>query len=231
MAERLARSSFPDRADTRRRAVRLAAAGSVIIAVAFAAGIAESAHASTHRPTTFRATRLGDSLGAMRDQPPLAHTGGFGEPTCLACHMDGELNEAGGSLAIDGAPARYEPGGSYRLTITVKHPSLKLAGFELAARFASGADSAKQAGTLSVDDDRAGVTADDSTHVQYAHHLRSGTTPLSPGVGRWTVIWAAPRAGSGPVVIHVASNAANDNDSPMGDYIYARSVTVSSAEK
>jgi len=213
--------------------MRLAAAAGAVGAVAFAAGMAASAHASTDRPAAgaVHARRALSESPEMRDQPPLAHTGGFGEPTCLACHMDGELNEAGGSLTIEGAPAHYEPGRSYRLTVTIKHPSLKLAGFELAARFASGPDSAKQAGTLSVDDDRAAVTADDGTHVQYAHHLRSGTTPLSPGVGRWTVTWLAPRAGSSPIVIHVVSNAANDNDSPMGDYIYARSVHISSDEK
>jgi hypothetical protein len=33
------------------------------------------------------------------------------------------------------------------------------------------------------------------------------------------------------VVFHVAANAANDNDSPMGDYIYARSFTARPGEK
>jgi hypothetical protein len=32
-------------------------------------------------------------------------------------------------------------------------------------------------------------------------------------------------------VIHVVGNAANDNDSPMGDYIYARSATIPTSEK
>lgn len=167
----------------------------------------------------------------MREQPPLAHTGGFGEPTCIACHFDGGLNDSAGSLTIEGVPARYQPGKRYRLTVTVRHSELKLAGFELASRFATGPDSARQAGALSAIDERAKVTTDDVTHVQYAHHLRSGTTPLPLGVGRWTVEWVAPTAGSGLVVIHVAANAGNDNDSPMGDYIFARSVSVPIGEK
>jgi hypothetical protein len=167
----------------------------------------------------------------MRDSPPLAHTGGFGEPTCIACHFDGDLNDPAGSLTLDSVPARYESGTRYRLTITVRHPELKLAGFELAARFATGPDSGKQAGTLSVGDDRAQVSVDDASRVQYAHHLRSGTTPVPPGVGRWTVEWTAPVAGSGSVAFHVAANAANDNDSPLGDYIFARSFTVGTREK
>ena len=167
----------------------------------------------------------------MRDQPPLAHTGGFGEPTCIACHFDGTLNDSAGSLTIEGIPARYQPGKRYRLTITVRHPELKLAGFELASRFATGPDSGRQAGALNTIDERAKVSTDDGTHVQYAHHMRSGTTPLPSGVGRWTVEWVAPTAGSAPVVIHVAANAANDNDSPLGDYIFARSVSVPIGEK
>jgi len=167
----------------------------------------------------------------MRDQPPLAHTGGFGEPTCLACHFDGALNDSAGSVGIEGLPARYTPGSRYRLVVTVRHPQLKLAGFELASRFATGADSGTQAGTLVATDDRAAVTPDDASRIQYAHHLRSGTTPLSAGVGRWTIEWVAPTTGSGAVVMHVTGNAADDNDSPLGDYIFARAVTVPTGEK
>ena len=193
-------------------------AAAAIVALGVAAGADAAPAASRAHPP-------------MRDMPPLAHTGGFGEPTCLACHFDFELNDPAGSIAIERAPQRYAPGVRYRLTITVRHPELKLAGFELAARFASGPDSGKQAGTLGVSDDRAGVSTEESNRIQYAHHLRSGTTPLSPGVGRWTVEWTAPTAGSGPVAIHVAGNAADDNDSPLGDYIFARTVSVPSSEK
>jgi hypothetical protein len=200
--------------------MRLAALGASAVVAAFTIGAAA--------PVPPAAWRVHP---ATRDMPPLAHTGGFGEPTCVACHMDGDLNDAGGSLTIEGVPARYEPGRRYRLTVTVRHPDLRLAGFELASRFASGPDSAKQAGSLAPTDDRAQVSTDDGSRIQYAHHLRSGTTPVAAEVGRWTLDWTAPVAGSGPVVIHVVGNAANDNDSPMGDYIYARSATIPTSEK
>ena len=219
MVERSGRLAFPDCTTKGRRGLDLAALGAAASIAAFAFGAADAAPAAlrAHPP--------------MRDMPPLAHTGGFGEPTCIACHFDFELNDPAGSIAIDGAPARYAPGTRYRLTITVRHSALKLAGFELSARFAAGPDSGKQAGTLSVTDDRAGVSTEDATRIQYAHHLRSGTTPLSPGLGRWTVEWTAPTAGSGPVAIHVAGNAADDNDSPLGDYILAKSISIASNEK
>ena len=167
----------------------------------------------------------------MRDAPPLAYTGGFGEQTCIACHMDGELNEPGGTLTIEGLPARYQPGQRYTLTLVITHAALRAAGFELSARFASGADSARQAGAFSVSGDRAAVSLEETTRVQYVHHLRPGATPPSPGSARWTVSWTAPAAASGPVVFHAAANAANDNDSPMGDYIYAKAVSVPRGEK
>ena len=37
------------------------------------------------------------------EHPPLGHTGGFGEPTCHACHFGGEVNGGDGTLAVDAA--------------------------------------------------------------------------------------------------------------------------------
>jgi hypothetical protein len=221
MAGRLARLSFRNRTVRGRRVILLAALGASA-ALSFLSMGAASASASASRERVHR---------LLRDAPPLAHTGGFGEPTCLTCHMDGELNETGGTLVIEGLPARYAAGRRYVLTVAVSHPELRAAGFELSARYESGPDSARQAGALAVSDDRAKVSTEETTRVQYAHHLRSGTTPLPAGSGRWTIAWIAPATPSGPVVFHVAANAANDNDSPMGDYIYARSFTVRASEK
>ena len=167
----------------------------------------------------------------MREAPPIAHTGGFGEPTCLACHFDGELNTPGGTLTIEGLPATFEPGRRYPLTLVITHPQLKAAGFELSARFEKGPDSARQAGSLEVVGDRAAVSLDDGTRVQYAHHLRAGTAPASPGSARWTVTWTAPAKASATVVFHAAANAGNDDDSPIGDFIYARAFSVPRGEK
>ena len=75
------------------------------------------------------------------------------------------------------------------------------------------------------------MTVEDATRIQYAHHLRSGTTPLTPVVGRWTVEWVAPASGAEPVALHVAANVANDDDSPLGDYIFARAVSVAAGAK
>ena len=49
------------------------------------------------------------------DGPPIAHTGGFGEPTCRVCHQGQPLNAAGGTLRVEGLPGRYEAGRTYEL--------------------------------------------------------------------------------------------------------------------
>jgi len=67
---------------------------------------------------------VGATVAAARaanyDGPPVAHTGGFGEPTCQACHQGEPLNAPGGSLRIEGLPQRYEPGRAYTLTMVLR---------------------------------------------------------------------------------------------------------------
>jgi len=36
--------------------------------------------------------------------------------------------------------------------------------------------------------------------------------------------WPAPAAAAGPVQFNVAANASNNDDSPLGDYIYVKAV-------
>lgn len=147
--------------------------------------------------------------------PPLAHTGGFDEPTCRACHFDESLNASGGTLALGGVPDTYEPGERYRVTVRLHREGLERSGFELAARFADGT----QAGTLHADGDAATVGTDDSSGVQYAHHTPTGTEPAAPDSARWTLEWTAPSSGD-TVVFHAAANAANGDASEFGDFIY-----------
>src|SRR5919106_6886502 len=89
-----------------------------------------------------------------RDGPPLAHTGGFGEPTCRACHADNHLNDPAGSLSITGVPAVYAPGDTHRVTIFLRRAGMRRAGFQLSARFSDG----RQAGALRVVDSMATIT-------------------------------------------------------------------------
>lgn len=147
-------------------------------------------------------------------KPPLAHTGGFGEPTCHLCHSEFEVNFPGGRLELAGLPESYEPGQTYQVVADLHSEGMVVAGFQLAARFADG----KPAGTLDAVDGRVEVT--DSTGVPYAHQSQRGAGPESPERARWTVAWTAPPAG-GAVHFHAAANSGNGDNSPFGDLIYA----------
>ena len=160
-----------------------------------------------------------------REGPPAAHTGGFGEPTCAtACHLGEELNAAGGQLQLLGAPARYEPGRRYTLTVLLRRTPLAIGGFELAARFEDGA----QAGVLRSIDRRVRIAAENG--IQYAHHTPYGISARADAL-RWQIVWQAP-VQPGTVIFHVAANASNDDASNLGDFIYTMSArTFGRAEK
>ncbi len=173
----------------------------------------------------------GASLGSgavplFKTGPPPAHTGGFGEPTCRACHSDAGLNEPGGELQITGAPAAYEPGRDYQLEVVLRRAGMLRAGFQLAARFEQGTP----AGVFAPGDARSTVIWDTLSHVSYIEHNLSGTA-LVGAAGRWAVRWTAPPPGDarGVVVFNAAGNAANDDDSPLGDFIYTTVLRVAPA--
>jgi hypothetical protein len=170
-------------------------------------------------------TALLVGAGLYKDGPPPAHTGGFGEPTCRECHADADLNAYGGTLLLGGVPPTYEPGRSYDLAVTLRRAGMLRAGFQLAARFAEGERAGTQAGSLEPADQRAKVLRDSTSGVLYLEHTFAGTT-IAGDSARWRLRWTAPGDARGAVVFHLAANAANDDDSPFGDFIYARVLQV-----
>lgn len=160
----------------------------------------------------------------LSDRPPPAHTGGFGEPTCTVCHADGAVDDARGTITLEGLPASYAPGERYVLTVSLAHPDLRVGGFQLSARYARGGKASMQAGMLRALDDRVDVTTPQELPVQYARQTAAGLIPAGPDAKRisWRVEWTAPSDG-GSVVFHVAANVGNDDASPLGDIVYTRS--------
>jgi len=153
------------------------------------------------------------------EAPPTARTGGFGEQTCVECHLEYQLNPPGGRLLLEGAPAEYEAGRTYPLTVVLQSEEMDRAGFEAAARFESGAAAGAQAGVLASVDARVAVTPDSVSRMPYAHHTRAGTHVSDPALATWSLTWTAPASG-GDVVFHLAANSANGDDSPLGDLVY-----------
>ena len=163
---------------------------------------------------------LPPTAAAYRTGPPTAHTGGFGEPTCAACHW-AEGDEAGRGLQI-GAPAAYEPGAEYDIVVELTDPALTAAGFQLSARFAEGGATGAQAGTLAPTDSAVRVVTS-GAGIMYASHSEEGVTPSAEGSARWIVRWTAPADG-GTVAFSAAANAANDDDSEYGDRTHVSEV-------
>jgi hypothetical protein len=73
---------------------------------------------------------------------------------------------------------------------------------------------------------RDGDTPDDLGSVQYAQHTALGTLAAARGTITWRLEWIAPSDADAPVTIHVAANASNDDESPLGDYIYTAEIEV-----
>ena len=163
-------------------------------------------------------------VSAFKEGPYPNVTGGFGERSCHLCHLDNPINAPGGSLQITGVPLSYTPEQAYSITVRIEREDTRRAGFEIAARFASGKQKGRQAGSWRVLDARAqlipGAVDKALTFVQ--HNLAGSRAP-SPGANSWTIEWTAPAAATAPIVFNVAANASNNDDSPLGDYIYLKS--------
>ena len=159
------------------------------------------------------------SSSPYASNPPLGHTGGFGEPTCRACHTDAALNDPDATLAIDGLPEQYTSVTVYRITVSVTGSGQGSNGFQASIRFAEGPQRGLQAGYLSAIDSRVVVGSDTLTAVQYAVHTAIGAEPVAAERGEWVVEWTSPRSGDA-VVLHVAGNSANGDNSPFGDLIH-----------
>ena len=164
---------------------------------------------------------------AYLDGPPTAHAGGFGGETCHACHFENELDEPGGSLTLDGVPDTFDPSVVYRITVSLERPGMGRAGFQLAARVSEGDRAREPAGTLQPleGDERVQVVAAPDG-VTYAQHTEPGTVLTGPEATSWTVEWRPPAVTATSVAFHVAANAANDDASEFGDFIYTAAATT-----
>lgn len=157
----------------------------------------------------------------VTERPPAGFSGGFGEPSCVHCHIGNDVNAFGGSVAIEGLPESYEPGREYVLSVRMAAEETSLAGFQLTARFT--ADGGSNAGALAPVDARTEIS--DSTGVRYLHHTRTGADTIDPGGSTWHFAWTAPSRGD-TVVFNVAANSGNGDNSPLGDLVFLAELVI-----
>jgi hypothetical protein len=163
---------------------------------------------------------------ASSSGPPNSKTGAPGEGLCTDCHNSFSPNSGDGSLSLQGTPPVYQPGTTYPLTVTLSDPGQTRWGFELAVKDASD----QQAGTIVVTDGTNTQTSS-SGGITYLKHTSTGTyAGTLNGPVSWNFSWTAPSAGTGTVTFYVAGNAANNNGSTNGDYIYNISKQIPEVE-
>ena len=165
------------------------------------------------------------AASAFKEGPYPNVTGGFGEQSCHLCHLDNKINAPGGAVTLDGIPPAFAPGQTYPITVTVKREGLRRGGFEIAARFASGKQKGRQAGSWKPLDARVQLIPGAVDKVlTFVQHNLAGSRVAETGANTWMIEWTAPSDATAPVQFNVAANASNNDDSPLGDYIYLKSV-------
>jgi hypothetical protein len=176
------------------------------------------------------AERSGSATGAFHiDGPPAAHTGGFGEPTCVACHVGSDLNPPGSTLEILGLDGAYSPGRAYEVTVRLLSFDMAAAGFQAAFRWEDGKDAGGRAGSPLALDDRVSVIRAESTGVDYIQHTSAGHQ-ADGEQAEWTFEWTAPGR-PGNVTLHVAANSGNGDNSPLDDLVYTAVIRLVSNER
>ncbi len=150
--------------------------------------------------------------------PPDGHAG---DPpanrNCTECHSSYPVNSGPGILELQGLPDSYAPDHGYPLRVVLTQPNRSLWGFELTVIRES--DLLQAGELLPVDPSQVQISVGTGTQRDYAKHRGPGTQEGEPA-GEWDLFWTAPAPGAGPVRFYVAGNVANNNGSPVLDYIY-----------
>jgi len=149
-------------------------------------------------------------------------TGGFGEQTCRSCHFDYDLNMDGGTLSVEGLQNTYQSGKSYEITVKLQAEQLEIGGFQFTSRFEDG----NQVGDFSWDGKHLMFTPSISDEVKFLQHSAEGTEPTSENEIYWTFTWTAPEENDEKVILNIAANSGNYDDSSFGDWIYAKELTL-----
>ncbi|MDI6783950.1 MAG: hypothetical protein QME64_07635 [bacterium] len=147
---------------------------------------------------------------AYSSGPPDAHT--RPPDTCTHCHKGSPLNSGGGLFQLVGVPTKYTPLSKYPITVKLEQKGQKRWGFELKAT----------AGTILIID---------STNTQvsantYLKQTLSGTYAGNTSGAIWSFKWQAPSTSIDTIIFYAAGNAANNDNSKAGDYIYTTIVTT-----
>jgi len=145
---------------------------------------------------------------------------------CTFCHDTYHQPNVGpGSVSIGGIPSVYNPGQQYMLMVTVQQSGRRRFGFQLTTIDQSGT----RAGTLAPLSSDTQVNSETGAGGrQYIEHTKIGTAAPFTGSRNFSVRWTAPETDIGTVSFWVAGNAADDDGTNQGDYIYTKRASTDS---
>ena len=169
------------------------------------------------------------TLAASSLEVPAAHTGGFGEPDCTACHFDRAAIRDSNNLQLEGLPEAYEGGKTYDLTIRLADAAMHIAGFLMSARAAGTGPRGIPGGSLVPVDARTATVVHGAPPLEYLRSLASQVEPLAVPTAIWKLSWRAPESADSAVVFHLTANAGDGDESPFGDNIYRLEIILHSA--
>lgn len=141
-------------------------------------------------------------------------TGAPNEENCTQCHVGNTLNDADGSLMLT-IPGTYEPNEIYTVVVNLSRTGQSKWGFEMTALDGDGA----RAGSFAADD-AANTQVSEANSKQYIKQTFDGTATGTDDAHSWEFQWTAPDADIGPITFYAAGNAADNDFTPAGDYIY-----------
>ena len=152
--------------------------------------------------------------------------------SCTQCHAGTPLNGGGGSVRLvfpNGLT--YTPGQPQNITVVINDAIAAIYGFEMTARMESGPNT-QQAGSFTAALNQKVVCSDNALQppsgcggngIQWLEHSQPF---LSNTI---SVQWTPPAAGAGNVHIYVSANAANGDNTRLGDHIYAADYVLTPA--
>ena len=167
--------------------------------------------------------------GIESDNGKAGATGSPGEQTCSQsnCHTGSTDNSMGGSVILTSTDLvnwEYTPGQTYTLTATVSQQGRSLFGIGLEALLPSGANAGNLVPGTGTTTKNATIAGNSRKNI--VHNMNAGATANAHS---FTFTWTAPATDVGPVTIYYAGNAANNNGTKTGDYIYNASQVVTPA--
>jgi hypothetical protein len=155
------------------------------------------------------------TVNASSSGPPNGKTGAPGEGTCHDCHNSFDLNSGSGALTII-APEQFEAEQTYEIVVSLEQAGQARWGFEF---------SPLEIGTCTITDP-ATTQLDVEAGKTYVKQTSGGTFAGETAPVTWAFQWTAPADPPDAVTFYAAGNAANNNGSTSGDYIYTTSHTA-----